>query len=261
MSDYFRIVRGLEIDESVRILRGSGVPGLTADTNAAQVGSLYLNTADGITMSKIVAGSGTDKWSTVSNQLYAEQLNSPVAYPFAGANNSVAIGAGAQIQTGADYSLALGLQSLSRHHGGMVFASGRFGSTGDAQAGSYLLRTTTVNATFTEALLDGAGGTQRLVLPDDSTWSFRVRITGHRTDVSDGHAGYTVEGVIYRAAGAATTAFQGIPIKNVLAESDSQWDINITADTTNGSLKVDVKGQPGKTIRWVAFVETLEVTT
>lgn len=260
MSDYFRIVRGLEIDESVRILRGSGVPGLTADTNAAQVGSLYLDTASGTAWSKVAAGSGTDKWSTVSNQLYTERINAPPSYPSAGADNSVAIGFGAQTQAGADGSLAFGDQSFARHRGAQVFANGRFGSAGDAQVGQYLLRTHTVNAAFTEAFLDGTGGSARLTVPDDSTWSFKVRITGHRTDAGDGHAGYTVEGVIFRQAGVGTTAFQGAPIKNVIAESDPSWDINISADTTNGSLKIEVKGQAGKTIRWVAHVETLEVT-
>lgn len=259
MSEYFRIVRGLEIDEAARILQGSGVPGLTADTNAAQVGSFYLDTANGAAYSKVTAGSGANKWSGVGQVLYSERPVS-ATLPSALADNSVAIGAGATVDAAADGAIAFGNQALARHVGGQVFANGRFSSTGDAQTGKYLLRTHTVNATPTEAFLDGTAGVHRLVLPDDSTWTFSATVTGHRQDASDGHAGYKVEGVIYRGSGASTTAIQGAVMKSVLAESNPQWDINITADITNGSLKVEVIGQASKIIRWVALIETVEVT-
>lgn len=157
-------------------------------------------------------------------------------------------------------SLAVGDQSLVRIPGTMVVAHGRFGNTGDAQRGTYILRTHTVSAMWTEAFLDGTAGSQRLVLPDDSTWTFEVMITGHRTDADDGHAGYKALGVIYRQAGAATTTLQGNPSKQVISESNPQWDINIEADSLNGSLKISVKGEVGKIIRWVAAVTTVEVT-
>lgn len=191
--------------------------------------------------------------------LYTENPVSP-APPLAQGDNSVAIGPGTLTDPAATNGIALGSQSLARHIGSQVFANGRFGSTGDAQVGHYLLRTHTVNDAFTDAFLDGTGGSARLVLPDNATWTFKITITAHRTDAAGGHAGYKVEGVIFRDSGAATTAFQGSPVKTVLAESDPQWDINITADTTNGSLRIQVQGQSGKTIRWLAHVETLEVT-
>lgn len=262
MSEYFRLVRGLEIDDAVRILQGAGAPGTTPDTVNAQVGSLYLESTAGKSWAKIAAGSGTDKWSNASSSyaLYAELTTGSPTPPSALALNSVAIGPGAATAVGADGSLALGSQSLSRHQGAQVFANGRFGSTGDAQAGMYMLRTHTTTSAFTEAFLDGTGGTKRLILPDDSTWTFTATITGHRTDVGDGHAGYKVQGVVYRGSGANTISFQGTPTVTVLAESDPSWDINIGTDTINGSLKVEVRGQTGKIIRWAVLIETLEVT-
>jgi hypothetical protein len=263
MSEYFRIVRGLELDETVRILQGAIPPGSTADTDAALVGSFYLNNTTGTAYTKILAGSGTNKWSAVGSgtglQLYDENPSTP-STPVAAGTNSVAIGNAAATDVAASQSLALGPQSVARHANAMVYAGGRFASSGDAQTGKYLLRTVTTNATPAEAFLDGTGGSLRLVLPDDSTWVFTARVVGHRTDANDGHAGYRVEGVIFRKAGAATVAFQGVPAKTVLAESNAPWDINITADTGNGSLKVAVTGQVGKTIRWLASVETVEVT-
>jgi hypothetical protein len=61
-------------------------------------------------------------------------------------------------------------------------------------------------------------------------------------------------------AGAANTFIQGSVNKTVLAESNPSWDINISADAANGSLRVRVTGEAGKIIRWVALVETVEIT-
>lgn len=108
--------------------------------------------------------------------------------------------------------------------------------------------------------IDGTAGSVRLTLPDDATWTFRITVTGHRTDLGNGHAGYTASGVIYRGAGAATTSIQGSVNKVVLAESNPIWDINISADNINGSLRIQVTGENGKTIRWLALVETVEIT-
>lgn len=262
MSEYFRIVRGLELDEGPRILTGTGAPGTTSDTIDAPVGSFYLdNTGDSYT--KHTAGSGTGRWAETgsgsTSQLTNENASSPNP-PVADGINSIALGSGAHTDTEAPNSLAIGDQSLSRYPGSVVVANGRFGSAGDAQAGLYLLRTVTVNNVFTEAFFDGTNGTSRMVLPDDSTWTFTATITGHRQDAGDGHAGYKVEGVVYRGSGVASVAILGAPVMNVIAESNSAWDVKVAADTTNGSLRVTVKGEPGKIIRWVARVETVEVT-
>lgn len=180
--------------------------------------------------------------------------------PSALGQNSVAIGENAQTDISAPNSLAIGNQSLTRHRGAVVQANGRFGSSGDAQKGQYLLRTGTINNVETELFLDGTNGTERLILPDNCTWLFTATIVGHRTDSNNGHAGYKVEGIIYRISGANTTSLLGTPVKSIIAETDSTWDINIYADTTNGSLKITATGQTSKTIRWLAVLDTVELT-
>jgi len=192
-----------------------------------------------------------------SGELYSENPNTPVT-PVASGVNSVAIGYGAD--AGSDKSLAIGEQSLTHIDGSVVIANGRFASTGDAQHGKYLLRTITVNATPTEMFMDGTGGSVRLVLRDDSTWTFKALITAHRTDASDGHAGYEIKGVVYRITGTWTVAIQGVISKNVIAESNPQLDIIVDVDTTNGSLRFRAVGENSKTFRWVAYVETVEIT-
>lgn len=236
------------------IKEGSGIP-VGSDT----LGALYIDRS--VTNGDGIYYYNGSAWTVVATKpnLYNEKVNGFIA-PVAAALDSVALGSGAETQTGATGSLAIGLQSLARTQGGVVQASGRFASNGDAQTGRYLLRTHTVSNTPTEMFIDGTAGSVRLTLPDDATWTFKITVTGHRTDLGNGHAGYTAAGVIYRGSGAATTAIQGSVNKVVLAESNPAWDINISADNTNGSLRILVTGETGKIIRWLALVETVEIT-
>jgi hypothetical protein len=251
------------VTNSLQVINNGGAPSIQEGTGAPAgpdtLGAIYIDRSvangDGI-----YYYDGAD-WQVIAQRLnlYDERTNGFVA-PVAAALDSVAIGSGAETAVTAPGSLAIGLQSLARNQGGVVQASGRFASNGDAQAGRYLLRSNTINATPAELFIDGTGGSVRLELPDDSTWTFKITVTGHRTDLGNGHAGYTAAGVIYRAAGAATTSIQGAVNKVVLAESNPAWDINISADTTNGSLRITVTGETGKIIRWLALVETVEIT-
>jgi hypothetical protein len=66
---------------------------------------------------------------------------------------------------------------------------------------------------------------------------------------------------LLRDANAASTVL-GSGIKNKLFASAgaSAWDITLTADTTNGGLAITVTGAAATNIRWVATVNTSEVT-
>ena len=236
------------------IQESAGVP-----SGSASTGAIYIDQT--ITNGNSIYRYNGSSWDTLSQKLnlYNEK-SSGFTPPVASGSNSIALGEGAQTASSATDSLAIGNQSLARLQGGVVQASGRFASTGDAQAGRYLVRTNTISAVPTVMFLDGTAGSARVVLPDNSTWTFRITVTAHRTSPTPGHAGYTAMGVIYRNSGAATTAIQGSVQKTVLAESNPTWDINTTADTTNGSLTVTVTGETGSIIRWVALIETVEIT-
>ena len=68
--DFFRVERGIELDESVQILQGSGIPGAAGDTSLAPVGSTYQDNSTGAVFSKISAGVGTDKWQKLASEEY-----------------------------------------------------------------------------------------------------------------------------------------------------------------------------------------------
>jgi hypothetical protein len=156
-------------------------------------------------------------------------------------------------------SIALGDAAVARHTG-KTFANGRFATSGDAQHVISVLRNITTTATATELFLDGATGTQRWALVDNSSVTFRIDVVARRTDATGGNAAYTFTGIIKRDAGAGTTALVGSVSKTVVAETNTAWDATVTADTTNGSLKVTVTGEASKTVRWVATVYATEVT-
>ena len=251
------------VTNQLQVINAGGAPSIRESvgvpSGADALGAIYIDQVK-TNGDSIYRYNGTS-WDVIATKpnLYSEKVNGYVV-PTAQALDSVAIGSGAETATSGTNSLAIGMQSLSRLPGGVVQASGRFASNGDAQAGRYMVRGTTISNVPQELLIDGTGGSKRLVLPDDSTWTFKVTVTGHRTDLGNGHAGYTAAGVIYRGAGAASTNIQGSVQKTVLAESNPAWDINITADSVNGSLKITVTGENGKIIRWVALVETVEIT-
>jgi hypothetical protein len=68
--DFFRVERGVELDESVQMLQGAGAPGAAGDTSLAPVGSTYQDHATGDLYTKIAAGVGTNKWQKLASESY-----------------------------------------------------------------------------------------------------------------------------------------------------------------------------------------------
>lgn len=174
-------------------------------------------------------------------KLYVENpQNTPVLT--ASANNAQAFG------DGASASLA----------GSKAFANGAFAAPGDAQHGLYVLRNLTTDATATELFLDG--NSLPLVIPDNSVVVFDILVAGRRTDAVGGGAGYRFAGVARKDSTSGSLTFVGVPSKTILGETDMPWDATLTANIVNGALQIEVFGQAAKTIRWVATVQTTEVT-
>lgn len=161
-----------------------------------------------------------------------------------------------------NYSVALGAGAVAAQDGKYAFAPLVFSSAGDAQTGTMVLRTSTTNATPTVVTSDAAApsATNQVILPNDSTYAFKILVVARRTDADNESAGYEFKGVVDRNGSAATTAIVGSVTKTVLAEDTAAWDCNVTADTTNGGISITVTGEAAKTIRWVATCWTSEVT-
>jgi hypothetical protein len=68
--DFFRVDRGLQLDDTTTYLTGNGSPGTSSDTIAVVVGSVYTDQADGSIWTKILSGAGTDKWQKLASETY-----------------------------------------------------------------------------------------------------------------------------------------------------------------------------------------------
>jgi hypothetical protein len=173
-------------------------------------------------------------------QLYAENPSTPVANVVGGAN-STAEGSGASAPL----------------YGQKAFASGPFVAAGDAQGSTFVLRNQTTTNAVTELFLDGSAS--RIVPNQNSLMTFTILVAARRTDATGGGAGYEFKGVLRKDSTAASTTLVGAVSKSVLGETNTSWNCDVTADTTNGALSIKVTGENAKTIRWVAVVNTAEV--
>jgi hypothetical protein len=222
----------------------------TTPTSGAIASTITLNTQDAnYVFAGPVSGSAaqpTFRALTAADvafalQLYRENPVTPIT-PVATGTNAVAIGSGAN----------------ASQLGAFAYAGGDFATSGDAQAGLYVLRTITTSATPGELFLDGAA--QEFIVPNNSVVTFSIMVAARRTDATGGGAGYKFEGVVRKDTTAASVTFVGVPSKTVFGETDTPWDTTLTVNTGTGGLKLTGTGQAAKTIRWVATMRTTEVT-
>jgi hypothetical protein len=136
-------------------------------------------------------------------------------------------------------------------------------ATGISQAALLVLAKQTTDATPTALCSNSsaASGTNQVILPNNSAYFFRGEVISGVTGGGD-TKGWTIEGVIKRGANAASTALVGIPtVTSTYADlGAATWDIAVTADTTNGGIRVTFTGQASTTIRTVCQIRTTEMT-
>ena len=137
------------------------------------------------------------------------------------------------------------------------------GATGRTQAATLLLgrQTTDATATVLTSNTSAASTTNQVILPNNSAYAFQGTCIANVTGGGN-TSGWKFEGVIKRGATAASTALVAAVTPTVIAQDVGAvtWVLAITADTTNGGIAVTVTGAAATTIRWVAKIETTEVT-
>lgn len=137
------------------------------------------------------------------------------------------------------------------------------GFNGRQQLCTLLLGRETIDATATRLTSNtsAAATTNQVILPDNSAYTFQGTCIANVTGGGN-TSGWKFEGVIKRGANAASTALVAAVTPTVIAQDVGAvtWVLAITADTTNGGIAVTVTGQAATTIRWVAKIETTEVT-
>lgn len=109
----------------------------------------------------------------------------------------------------------------------------------------------------TQTLLVGAGESAGLPISSNTCHKFKISVLGIRTETIGEIASYTFEGVINNIEG--TTYFVGTPVKTILHEDDTAWDVIVNANDTADTLEVLVTGAAAKTIKWYAVVDSFDV--
>jgi hypothetical protein len=169
--------------------------------------------------------------------------------------------------TGAYSTVLSGIRGTSRSiNGYTVFPASvsPVGSgVGNSQAALLVIGKQTTDATPTALTSDGgaAATNNQVILPNNSAYFFRGEVVSGKTAAGD-TKGWTIKGVIKRGANAASTALVGIPtVTSTYADlGAATWDIAVTADTTNGGIRVTFTGQAATTIRTVCQIRTTEMT-
>ena len=145
--------------------------------------------------------------------------------------------------------------------GKRVYGYGRFADTGDAQTGTFVLRSDTTDAT-SEALTTNnstAGTDDQIILPNNSAYSFSGTIIARESAAAGTDcAAWEVKGLIRREGSAGTTVL--VNSATTVLDNTPSWGMALSADTTNGGLKIEATGAAATNIRWVATIRTSEVT-
>jgi len=156
---------------------------------------------------------------------------------------------------------AFGNQAVSNIKYKYVFSAGQFANSGDAQRGVFILRSDTTNNTPEALTADNAAAStdNQIILPNNSAFAFHGTIVA-RQKASDGSsaAAWKIEGIARREASANTTVLISSAI--TVLDNAPNWGLTVSADTTNGGVKIEVTGATSTNIRWVGNINTSEVT-
>jgi|5_EtaG_2_1085323.scaffolds.fasta_scaffold00897_6 hypothetical protein len=196
-------------------------------------------------------GGDTTSNATFSVALQATYLN---------ASNSLGFGGESQVDSGHDRSIVLGRGAKSRTKGGVHFGGYNAISAGQNQSGIYVLASNTTDATAEALTTDNstAGTSNQVVLPNNSAYAFSGTIVA-RQKASEGtaSAAWKVEGLIRREGSAGTTVL--VNSATTVLDNTPSWGMALSADTTNGCLKIAVNGAASTNVRFVGTITTSEL--
>lgn len=165
----------------------------------------------------------------------------------------------------ASHSSALGgYNSTTRASTSLVFGQYTIAnSAGVSQFRRFILgrQTTDATATVLASNISTVTTSNSVNLPANSAYYFKGFVIANVT-AGGNTKGWYIEGVIKRGALASSTAIVGTATvtSNYADAGASTWAVTATANATLGTLAITVTGQAATTIRWVANIETTEVT-
>ena len=176
--------------------------------------------------------------------------------------NSVLVGGANNLASGA-YSRVIGGQFANTR--GLLGADAWAGNgevSGRHQTINMILRGTTVGVASATLTADAAapGLANMLTLQDNSTAFVRVRVAAKESAAAANAKSFSFEAMLYRGAGAASTALVGSPSITAVGSMPGTLTVTCAADTAIGGMTLGVSSGPGNaTIKYAALVELIEV--
>ena len=168
-----------------------------------------------------------------------------------------AVSIGLQCTADATNSIALGAYSSTKGIKGRIAFSG---VSSNYQQGTFVLAQQTADATPSVLTYNttAASTDNQVILPNKSAFAFSGTIVARQQDPGTACAAWKIEGLIRREGSAGTTVL--VNSATTVLDNTPAWGMALTADTTNGGLKIEVTGAAATNIRWVATINTSEVT-
>ena len=157
----------------------------------------------------------------------------------------------------ADNSFASGQEAKATIKGQKVHASGQFAAKGDAQGSIFILRADTTDATATVLTTNNstASTDNQIVAASDTCIMFSGTVVAMQNGAQD-QGGWEIKGLLKNDGGTTTLVSSNIQT----FDDGNGWTVALSADNTNNALAITCTGEASHNIRWVANIQTSEVT-
>lgn len=251
---------------AIGINSGTGGSVATSNSGAMALGGSYASGTDsfaaaianntssyGATGANAIAAGKTARAAGVSSVAFGELANASTNYALAFGYDCAA----SQVA-----AVAFGYQARSSIIGKYVYSVGSFGAAGDAQTGTFVLRAITLNATATDLTTNGGAvsSINQVVIPNNTAYAFSgIVIARQQAAGGTQSAAWKIEGLLRREGTAASTTLVASTVTAI--SNVPGWTLALSASASVlGALAITATGAAATNIRWVATVQTSEVT-
>jgi len=244
---------------------GNGSQAVT-NSGAMALGGSYASGTD--SLAAAIANNTSSYGATGANAITAGKTAraagiSSVAFgELANASTNYALAFGYDCAASQVAATAIGYQARSSIIGKYAYSVGSFGAAGDAQTGTFVLRAITLNTTATDLTTNGGAvsSINQVVIPNNTAYAFSgIVIARQQAAGGTQSAAWKIEGLLRREGTAASTTLVASTVTAI--SNVPGWTLALSASASVlGALAITATGAAATNIRWVATVQTSEVT-
>ena len=163
-------------------------------------------------------------------------------------------------QTNCQNSFAFGNSGSTLQDGEFTISNGSFGQAGDSQYSLIAARISTEDDQY--KFLEINSSTALYPIEYNANIFFTAYVVGAG---GSKYAGFEIKGIVKRSSQIEETLqydsvlFPSNPTVNTFAKTDLAYTAVAIADTTDGSLKIKVKGDETESMRWFAKIDLVKI--